>query len=121
MKYSLWTCCVAAVSAVTLSGCMLGPDFQQPDAPLESEWLEAADPKVSAEPPADPKWWQSAFADPVLDQLVDIALAENLTLRSAALRVLQSQQRLAIAVGNQYPQQQQAGGTATRELSLIHI
>jgi NodT family efflux transporter outer membrane factor (OMF) lipoprotein len=52
-----------------------------------------------------------------LDGLVEIALQENLTLRSAALRVLQSQQQLAIAIGNQYPQQQQGVGAAAREKS----
>ena len=45
----------------------------------------------------------AAYGDPVLDQLVADALQENLSLRSAGLRVLQSQQQLAIAVGNQYP------------------
>ena len=37
-------------------------------------------------------------------------MQKNLTLRSAGLRVLQSQQQLAIAIGSQYPQQQQING-----------
>ncbi len=118
MKRSLRTIGLATLSALIASGCaMLGPDFQQPDAPVESNWLEVDDPMLSSEPPADPKWWQIAFQDPVLDELVEMALQENLTLRSAALRVLQSQQQLAIAIGNQYPQQQQATGLAAREKS----
>jgi NodT family efflux transporter outer membrane factor (OMF) lipoprotein len=40
-----------------------------------------------------------------------------LSLRSAGLRVLQSQQQLAIAIGNQFPQQQQASGLASRQKS----
>ena len=36
-------------------------------------------------------------------------------MRSAGLRVLQSQQQLAIAIGSQYPQQQQATGSASRQ------
>jgi len=118
MKRSLKTIGLATLSALITSGCaMLGPDFQEPSAPVESNWLEVDDPLVSSEPPADPKWWQTAFQDPVLDELVETALQENLTLRSAALRVLQSQQQLAIAIGNQYPQQQQATGLASREKS----
>lgn len=109
---------LVTVFAALVSGCtMLGPDYQQPDAPLEQEWQEAGDPSISSAAPADPRWWQSAFGDPVLDELVDTALQENLSLRSAALRVLQSQQQLAIAIGNQYPQQQQGVGAATREKS----
>ncbi|MEK6248690.1 MAG: efflux transporter outer membrane subunit, partial [Planctomycetales bacterium] len=73
------------------------------------------DSRVSSEPSTDPKWWKSAFQDPELDKLVEAALQQNLTLRSAGLRVLQSQQQLAIAVGNQYPQQQQATGSASRQ------
>jgi len=118
MKRSLQTIGITALSALITSGCaMLGPDFQEPTAPVESDWLETDDPLVNSESPTDPKWWQTAFQDPVLDELVEVALQENLTLRSAALRVLQSQQQLAIAIGNQYPQQQQATGLAAREKS----
>jgi outer membrane protein TolC len=97
------------------TGCaMLGPDYQQPTAPVESNWVETDDSLVNSESPTDPKWWQTAFQDLVLDELVEIALQENLTLRSAGLRVLQSQQQLAIAIGNQYPQQQQDLLTSTQ-------
>ncbi len=99
-----------------LSGCInLGPDYQRPEAEVEPDWIEIEDSRVSSEPSTDPKWWKSAFQDPELDKLVEAALQQNLTLRSAGLRVLQSQQQLAIAVGNQYPQQQQATGSASRQ------
>ena len=118
MNRSWQTLGIATLSALIASGCaMLGPDFQEPGAPVESSWLYVEDPLVSSEPPADPNWWQTAFQDPVLDRLVEMALQENLLLRSAALRVLQSQQQLAIAIGNQYPQQQQVTGLAAREKS----
>jgi len=81
----------------------------------KGDWIEIEDSRVTSEPATDPKWWQSAFQDPELDKLVEAALQQNLTLRSAGLRVLQSQQQLAIAVGNQYPQQQQATGSASRQ------
>ena len=91
-----------------LSGCIsLGPDYQKPEAEVEPDWVDIEDARVTSEPATDPKWWESAFQDPELDKLVEAALQQNLTLRSAGLRVLQSQQQLAIAVGNQYPQQQQ--------------
>ena len=92
--------------AILLSGCTaLGPNYTQPEAAVGPNWLEIENPLVTSEPPADPKWWQTAFQDPDIDQLVKTALEQNLTLRSAGLRVLQSQQRLAIAVGTQFPQQ----------------
>jgi hypothetical protein len=83
-----------------LQGCIsLGPDYVLPDADVETKWLTIADPQMRNTPPTDPKWWQAAFHDAMLDQLVEKALYQNLTLRSAGLRVLQSQQQLAIAVG----------------------
>lgn len=116
MGRALNTVGIAMLSALMMSGCtMLGPDYEQPPAALEDEWLEIEDPRVTDAPPVDTRWWQSAFQDDVLDQLVDAALAQNLSLRSAGLRVLQSQQQLAIAIGNQYPQQQAVSGETSRQ------
>ena len=112
----LTTILLSVLPALVVSGCaMLGPDYQQPDVPVESDWLDSGDVRVTREQPVDPKWWRSAFQDPVLDQLIETALQQNLTLRSAGLRVLQSQQQLAIAIGNQFPQQQQATGSAVKQ------
>ncbi len=99
-----------------LSSCSaVGPDYKQPPATLGSDWLQIDAPTLTNELPADPKWWHAAFLDPDLDQLIEEALQQNLTVRSAGLRVLQAQQQLAIAIGNQYPQQQQVTGSASRQ------
>ena len=96
-----------------LSGCaMVGPDYKPPTAKVATQWLEFEDPRLKATSPVEPLWWKQAFQDPVLDQLVAEALADNLTLRSAALRVLQARQQLLIAKGNLFPQQQFIGATA---------
>jgi len=116
MSGVLRTIALAALSALFVTGCtMLGPDYEVPSAPLENEWLEIEDPLVTDTPTVDTRWWQSAFHDDALDQLVDTALHQNLSLRSAGLRVLQSQQQLAIAIGNQFPQQQALSGAASRQ------
>ena len=101
--------------ALIATGCtMLGPDYEEPTAPVETNWLEYEDPRLDSTSPIVPEWWKSAFADPVLDGLVQTALAENLSLRSAGLRVLQARQQLSIAIGNQYPQQQDVSGSAEK-------
>ena len=79
---------------------------------VSPRWLEFEDPKLAATSPVVPLWWKDAFKDPVLDQLVDEALAENLTLRSAALRVLQARQQLLIVANLRLPQQQYLGASA---------
>lgn len=96
-----------------ISGCInLGPDYVQPKAELESNWLESTDPLINSKSSLDVRWWQSAFHDRDIDQLIEMSLSQNLSLQSAGLRVLQSQQQLAIAVGNQFPQ----GQTLTSEM-----
>jgi NodT family efflux transporter outer membrane factor (OMF) lipoprotein len=99
--------------APLLSGCtMVGPNYQKPKAPVMPDYMEYEDPLLDTNASAAFDWWKTAFNDPILDRLVKTALAQNLTLRSAGLRVLQARQKLAIAIGNQYPQQQQFGGQA---------
>jgi len=115
MGHALKILVLPVLSVLIVSGCALGPDYQKPEAPVESDWLESGDARISSKQPVDPEWWRTAFRDPLLDELVEVALQQNLTLRSAGLRVLQAQQLLAIAIGNQYPQQQQATGSASKQ------
>jgi NodT family efflux transporter outer membrane factor (OMF) lipoprotein len=108
----------ALLSALIVSGCVqLGPDYQEPAAVVETDWLEIDKQHFSTESPVDPRWWETTFNDPEINWLVNSALQQNLTLRSAGLRVLQAQQQLAIAIGNQYPQQQAIDGQVSRQKS----
>jgi NodT family efflux transporter outer membrane factor (OMF) lipoprotein len=113
MRRSLRQLAIISSAALAGTGCMMvGPDYREPEPPLESQWIEYEDPALDSESSLVPEWWKSTLKDPVLDGLVTTALEDNLTLRSAGLRVLQAQQQLAIAVGNQYPQQQDLSGSA---------
>ncbi|MGI9263334.1 MAG: TolC family protein, partial [Gammaproteobacteria bacterium] len=93
---------------------MLGPDYEEPTPALETNWLEYEDPRLDDTSPIAPEWWKGSFHDPLLDQLIVTALADNLTLRSAGLRILQAREQLNIAIGNQYPQQQVVSGSAEK-------
>lgn len=115
MKRSLKSFALCLLLALLASGCaMVGPDYQVPTAPVQEDWLEYEESSLDTTP-VSPEWWKAAFNDPILDRLVTIALAQNLSLRSAGLRVLQARQQLAIAMGNQYPQQQQVSGQAEKK------
>ncbi len=105
---SLGLCMVILTPACTV----LGPEYEEPVAEVQTDWSGIETAALSSDPPLDPQWWRSAFNDPILNALVETALEQNLSLRSAALRVLQSQQQLAIAMGNRYPQVQQMTGDA---------
>ena len=56
--------------AVLLSGCMVGPDYHRPSAPLSQNFKELPGWKLATPQDAAPKgvWW-AAFADPTLDRL----------------------------------------------------
>ena len=113
MKQPLKLFVLCLLPALLVSGCaMVGPDYQMPSAPLQNDWLEYEDPRLDSKAPVVESWWKTAFNDPILNRLVDTTLSQNLSLRSAGLRVLQARQQLAIAIGSQYPQQQQINGKA---------
>jgi len=95
---------------LALAGCMVGPDFKRPKTEVSTDWLESGDPRVSAASTTYRNWW-SAFNDPVLDRLIERAYRENLTLRQAGVRVLQARAQLGVAVGELFPQTQQAIGS----------
>ncbi len=106
---------VVLVSLLFLGACVkVGPDFEPPEAPLQEDWVEEADETVKAEPADLSTWWQ-VFDDPILTRLVETAYKQNLTLQSAGLRVLEARAALGIAVGEQYPQVQDAVGSYTYE------
>jgi len=94
-----------------LSACMVGPDFVKPPAETNAQWQDAADPQLNTAA-VDQAWWQT-FNDPLLNRLIETAYQENLNLRVAGVRVLESRAQLATAVGNFYPQSQQFTGALT--------
>jgi NodT family efflux transporter outer membrane factor (OMF) lipoprotein len=95
-------------------GCTsLGPDFEKPEALVAEDWIEVDQEKISRQPADHPEWW-TVFNDPVRNQLIETARSQNLTLRSAGLRVLQANAQLGIVTGGKYPQVQQVTGSANR-------
>ncbi|MDD4955094.1 MAG: efflux transporter outer membrane subunit, partial [Candidatus Omnitrophica bacterium] len=65
--------------------------------------------------PGDYRSWWKTFNDPVLDSLIDKAYKENLSLRMAAMRVLEARTQLGIAQGELFPQTQTISGSLQKE------
>ncbi len=95
------------VVAASLAGCMVGPDFAAPPAPVADKWLEWRTKGLKSSEAAPGEWWR-VFHDPVLNRLIEVASSQNLTLLSAGTKVLQARAELGIAAGSFYPQQQAA-------------
>ncbi len=95
---------------LAFAGCMVGPNYQRPKVSVSPSFGETGDPRLSAESTNYRDWWK-AFNDPVLDRLIARAYRDNLTLQQAGVRVLQARAQLGIAVGEIFPQSQQAVGS----------
>ena len=74
------------VVAVCVAGCMVGPDYRRPQTPTPQSYLY--EPKQTVQP-TDADWWKG-LGDPVLDQLISEALANNKDLMIATANVEQA-------------------------------
>ena len=92
-----WAPACAGVTSLLLVSCTVGPDYRRPDVDLPKDFGVA---QSAAALPA--KWW-ALFNDPVLDRLVDEALAANRNLRVAAERVEEARAQLTIARAALWP------------------
>jgi NodT family efflux transporter outer membrane factor (OMF) lipoprotein len=103
------------ILTLAISGCtMVGPDYIKPTPPEPQEWLESADSNIASREANLSTWWM-VFNDPILNALVESAYEQNLTLQATGIRILEARAQLGIAIGNQYPQTQQATGDATAQ------
>jgi NodT family efflux transporter outer membrane factor (OMF) lipoprotein len=96
------------ISIISLSACnyKVGPDYKTPLTQVSSEWLETGNIRLNQSKEFR-DWWR-LFNDPVLNQLIQTAYAQNLTLRAAGVRILNARAEVGIAIGDLYPQQQGA-------------
>jgi NodT family efflux transporter outer membrane factor (OMF) lipoprotein len=92
------------------NGFKVGPNYCRPAAPVAENWID----KVPTREGEDLSRWWKVFNDPVLDHLILHAYRENLSLREAGFRVLQARAQRGIAVGELFPQQQNATGSYRR-------
>ncbi len=100
--------------ALLLGGCMVGPNFERPQAqPLQS-WSGGAGLNVNQAGVtgrgADVAAWWNLFGDPTLTDLVQLAARQNLGVEAAGVKIYEARAQLGIARGNLLPQQQQLGG-----------
>lgn len=100
------------LSALALSACAVGPDYVAPPPRSASSgpFLSANQPAFAPTPlPAD--WWR-LYNDPVLDGLVEDALAANTDLRQALAHIERARAGLRGARADRLPQNS-IGASAT--------
>ena len=108
---------IVVAPALTLTGCMLGPNYHRPQAALPDQFRNAS-PSPGANSLAQTKWFD-LFQDDTLKQLVTTALANNFDLRIAAERVLEARANYGITRGELFPKLDATGQfTASRTSSV---
>lgn len=99
------------------NGFKVGPEYVEPEVSVAERWIDYEDPRVDGEETDLARWWE-VFEDPVLNEIVEKAYAQNLTLKAAAERIAGSRARRDVAFGNLFPQEQEAvGGYSYNSLS----
>src|SRR3984957_6176923 len=98
-------CLSGPMLGIGLTGCTVGPDYQRPEvkeAPLRATLDGESVPSRTVEGAVDIVWWKS-FRDGQLSSLVERLVAQNLDLKTAAERVVQSVAQRQVAVSQGLP------------------
>ncbi|MBA8839040.1 efflux transporter outer membrane subunit [Ochrobactrum sp. RH2CCR150] len=93
----LGTLCLVA----TVSGCVVGPDYQSPLINMPSSWGNKKQQKP-AKPAELAEWWKR-LNDPLLDAFVEEAVAGNLDVATAKARVREARATYRQSVGTLLP------------------
>jgi multidrug efflux system outer membrane protein len=99
--------------ALILSACTLYPKYERPCIEMPAEWRFEADEASTC---ANIRWWE-AFGDPVLNALIQEALASNYDLKVATARIAEFRAQLGIVSSRLYPQVGLQGSASRQRIS----
>ncbi|MDR2856798.1 MAG: TolC family protein [Novosphingobium sp.] len=100
----------AGLLPLLAAACAVGPNYQPPQTlPPAAGAFQTVVPDTSTAEPAD-RWWR-LYDDPVLDRLIERALAANTDLRAARANLLRAQAALRETRSGLRPGGDVTGGT----------
>ncbi len=106
---------IILLAAIALAGCAVGPDYQRPAVDVPQTWRFE---DKEAKEVANTAWWEQ-FNDPVLNELIDIALEENKDVKIAAARVEQFMGQYRTTRAALFPQIGLGAGASRQRTSEI--
>jgi NodT family efflux transporter outer membrane factor (OMF) lipoprotein len=108
---------IVTVTLAALTACAVGPAYQHPAMELPRTFRNADE--IVAAPAASPDgtWW-AGFHDPLLTQIIERTLAQNLDLAAAAARVAQARATAALAGAALLPRGDLVASASTARDSL---
>src|SRR5262249_16168746 len=93
---------LAVALLVGVQGCAVGPDYRTPALTMPDACGQRGQRGVTSTTPDLQGWWRQ-FRDPVLDMLIDRAIARNLDLRVAIANVREARAFRGVAGADQFP------------------
>lgn len=92
------------LAALFVAACgSVGPDYQRPELALPADWQAPREAGLATGDTTNRAWWE-AFEDPLLAQLVETALAQNLDLRASIARLDSARALRGVAAAARFPQ-----------------
>ncbi len=105
----------AILFIIVLSGCAVGPDYVKPQMQVSPDWSTKMEGGLNAgemDPNTLAEWW-TTINDPILNNLIERAKANNFSLKIAFERIRESRARRAITAASLYPDLN-VSGSATK-------
>ena len=96
------------LSAFTLTTCAVGPDYKAPEAKVPAAWSGLPAKGVSARSIDIVRWWET-FSDPMLNSLVERAVASNLDVRIAEARLREARAARDVTAADLWPNLNSSG------------
>src|SRR4051794_24775073 len=90
---------ILLIALLTQTGCKVGPDYHRPNVATPLQWR--AQVPVFESVANIP--WQEFFHDPVLKELIGVALTNNYDIRIAVTRIEQAQGSYRIQRAGLFP------------------
>ncbi|MEJ2672211.1 MAG: efflux transporter outer membrane subunit [Deltaproteobacteria bacterium] len=90
------------------AGCMVGPDYHKPETKVPTTWdgqnvVAPSQPSKTTNQPVKLVDWWKAFKDPTLTSLVEMAIRNNLDVRTTEARIRQARAALGVAGAPLWP------------------
>ena len=96
--------------AASISGCMVGPDYQRPGVYINQDFMNVDSEKnITNESPVELISWWDRFNDPTLSALVYMGVSDNLSLKQYAARIYQYQAQIGVVRSDMFPAFRESG------------
>jgi NodT family efflux transporter outer membrane factor (OMF) lipoprotein len=100
------------LASLQLAGCAVGPDYSPPAISLPARWH--AGPQRPGPPPVLARWWRR-FGDPLLNELIEEAVAGNLDVATAKAKIREARATHRQAIGALFPQLTGSGSATANQ------